>query len=185
MLKIVLPGDERRAEVEDFIRLVYAEQYQARLDSFPDRLVCLFDGADALNLVCAAGLRQSGDGFYSEKYLDASVENVRSDLVGCKVNRSEIFEVSSLVSRDPHLIITLIRDIVDWGCRNNHQWSFFTVTRRLEVMLRRMGLAPVYLGRADGSKIADSEKWGGYYLTEPRVIAVAHKSAFGLLSAAG
>jgi hypothetical protein len=69
---VIREGDALRYAAEAFIRNVYFVQYGAQLQTFPSRIVALVDDSD--EIVCAAGVRLEDDGFFSERYLDSSVE---------------------------------------------------------------------------------------------------------------
>jgi hypothetical protein len=119
-------------------------------------------------------LRTQRDGFFSETYLDASIEEVLSAHCSSAVSRSEIFEVTALASRDPRATASFIADIVAFGDASDFAWSFFTLTRRLGLLVRRLGLAPTHLADADHRRIDDVASWGSYYAHQPKVYAVAN-----------
>jgi hypothetical protein len=173
MLKTALltNDDPRRHVAEEFIKNTYMARYGARLETFPSRMIALLDDRDYI--LCAAGLRFFDDGFFSERYLDTSIEDAISATLTRTVNRSAIFEVTTLASRAPLATAEFIAEIVAFGERAGFEWSFFTLTRRLHVMVRRLGIALTYLGEADRRRIADAERWGTYYASQPKVYAVA------------
>jgi Thermostable hemolysin len=173
MLKTALltNDDPRRHLAEDFIKKIYAARYGARLETLPSRIIALLDNRD--EILCAAGLRFFDDGFFSERYLETPIENAVSAISARPVNRNAIFEVTTLASRAPLATAEFIADIGAFGERAGFEWSFFTLTRRLHLMIRRLGIALTYLGEADRRRIADSERWGTYYASQPKVYAVA------------
>src|SRR6202043_4144305 len=115
------------------------------------------------------------DGFFSERYLDIPIEDAVSAISARTVDRSAIFEVTTLASRAPLATAQFIAEIGNFGERAGFEWSFFTLTHRLHLMVRRLGIALTYLGEADRRRIADSERWGTYYASEPKVYAVASR----------
>jgi hypothetical protein len=165
--------DARRRSAEQFIKETYAARYGARLGTFPFRIIALLDNRG--EPLCAAGLRFVDDGFFSERYLDAPIEEVVSRLSMRAVNRSAIFEVTALASRAPLAAAEFIAEIGTFGEMAGFEWSFFTLTRRLHLMVGRLGIAPTFLAEADSRCIADSERWGTYYACEPKVYAVASR----------
>lgn len=165
--------DDRRRSAEELIKDTYADRYGARLETFPSRIIALLDHRD--QVLCAAGLRFLDDGFFSESYLDAPIEDVASAILARPVNRSAIFEVTTLASRAPLATAEFISEIGTFGEKAGFEWSFFTLTRRLHLMVRRLGIALTYLGEADRRRIADSERWGTYYACQPKVFAVASR----------
>jgi len=165
--------DARRRSAEEFIKNTYAARYGARLETFPSRIIALLDHRD--EILCAAGLRFLDDGFFSERYLDTPIEDMVSAISARAVNRSAIFEVTTLVSRAPLAIAEFIAQIGAFGENAGFEWTFFTLTRRLHLMVRRLGIAPTLLGEADRRLITDSERWGSYYACQPKVYAVASR----------
>jgi hypothetical protein len=170
---LLTDDDGRRRSAEEFIKNTYAARYGARLETFPSRIIALLDHRD--EILCAAGLRFLDDGFFSESYLDAPIEDVVSAILARPVNRSAIFEVTTLASRAPLAIAEFISEIGAFGERAGFEWSFFTLTRRLHLMVRRLGIALTCLGEADRRRIADSDRWGTYYACQPKVYAVSSR----------
>ncbi|MFG1372425.1 thermostable hemolysin [Xanthobacter oligotrophicus] len=167
---IVRPLDDERAEVEAFIAQVYALEFDARLDHFAEQLIFRRDARG--NLSCAAGLRVAADGFFSEAYLREPVEGALARATGRRVAREDVFEVTTLASRSPRELSAFIDDIIAFGAHNGHSWAFFTLTRRLSLLVQRRNLAPIPLADADPRRVADPAAWGRYYETEPKVYGV-------------
>jgi hypothetical protein len=164
-------GHRWRVPVEDFIRATYQEYFGASIANFPSLIVARFDSRN--ELVCAAGIRTSSDGFFSESYLDEPVEDVLSALSGVNVDRGSIFEVSTLVSRSHASTRGFVEEIISLGEGQGFSWSFFTATHGLAVMLERWRLKMTCLARADQRRIGEWMRWGNYYSYDPRVFAVA------------
>jgi Thermostable hemolysin len=175
MLETVLlvNGDVRRRSAEDLIRTTYAARYGARLETFPSRIIALLGPRD--EILCAAGLRFLDDGFFSERYLDRPIEDVVGAISARTVSRRAIFEVTTLASRAPQATAEFIVEIGTFGERGGFEWSFFTLTRRLHLLVSRLGIAPTLIGEADHRRIADFERWGTYYASQPNVYAVASR----------
>jgi hypothetical protein len=175
MLKTALltNDDPRRHLAEEFIRKIYAARYGARLETFPSRIFALLDDRD--EILCAAGLRFLEDGFFSECYLDIPIEDAVCAISIRPVNRSAIFEVTTLASRAPLATAEFIAEIGTFGEKAGFEWSFFTLTRRLHLLVRRLGIPLTYIGEADRRRIADTERWGTYYASEPKVYAAASR----------
>lgn len=169
-VQIVEPTDLDRPEAEEFVREVYAREYGARIDRFADRLLCRSNGRG--EIVCVAGLRLASDGFFSERYLAQPVEAALANATGRSVRRDDVYEVTTLASRSPREIAAFVDDIIAFGARNGLSWCFFTLTRRLSLLVGRLHLSPIYLGDADPARIADASAWGRYYETAPKVYGV-------------
>jgi hypothetical protein len=159
-----------RRRVEDCIKTVYAEEYGASINDFPKLLVALVD--DNGKPVCAAGLRFSGDGFFSERYLSQPIDRILDQAWASSVRRRQIAEVTSLVGAKPGVSLLLIKHIVDLLRQRSVSWAFFTATERLRAILRRTGVPVLDIGRTSIDCVEDPDQWGGYYDTNPRVVAV-------------
>lgn len=169
-LTILLPRDPRRGAAERLIADVFHSRYGARISKFPEVIAARFSVAG--QPVCAAGLRFAKDGFFSEQYLDARVEETLARLCGCDVLRDEVFEVTSLASHDHRGTAGFLRAVVRHGQATGHAWSFFTLTDRLYRMLLQIGILPTFIAPADRERIAEPCAWGTYYDHAPAVYAV-------------
>ena len=177
MRAAIIPRDHGlRPAAERLIAEVYALHYSAHITAFPATLVAMIgeDGA----LLCAAGLRFAGDGFFSECYLEAPVDAVLSGEWHSPVRRELVFEVTSLVSRAPHTVGPFLRRIIACGEFAGFEWAFFTATAPLKALLDRIGLPLMPLAPADRSRVARPEDWGTYYDFAPTVYAV-HRDGVG------
>ncbi len=174
---ILTPRDDNlRPAVERLIGETYASHYGARIVAFPDTLVAMVGGDGAV--CCAAGMRFSPEGFFSEAYLDAPVDALLSALRHAPVSREKIFEVTSLACRAPHLAGSFLRKIIASGEASGFEWSFFTATAPLKALLERMRLPLVPLAEAESCRVANPQTWGSYYAFAPRVYAV-HRDSIG------
>ena len=81
--------------------------------------------------------------------------------------------MTTLASRAPLATAGFIAEIGAFGEEAGFEWSFFTLTRRLHLLVGRLGIALTCLGEADRRRIVDSERWGTYYASQPKVYAVA------------
>jgi Thermostable hemolysin len=170
MATLVIPQHHRlRGKAEQFIRVVYEQEYGARLGAFPASLFATVDPRG--EILCAAGFRSHSDGFFSERYLDWPVETVLARLDGRGVTRDRIFEISTFASRSPPSIPSFVSDIIDSAEAAGFEWGFFTLTRRLRLLLDRLGLELERLGPAEAARIEDASFWGSYYEQEPEVYA--------------
>ena len=49
------------------------------------------------------------------------------------------------------------------------------LTRRLYIVICRLGITPTFLDEADRLRIADAEPWGTYYACQPKAYPVASR----------
>ena len=170
---IVRPSHPLRPQVEAYIGDVYERAFGARGLAFPRRLIALLD--DFGHPVCAAGLRTPAEGFFSEVYIDLPIEQLLTADSGRPVERSRIFEVTTLASRTSDISPLFIRQLALLGEIAGFDWSFFTATARLRKLLYQLGIPIAELAPADPGRLADADRWGSYYTHAPLVCAVNKK----------
>lgn len=119
----------------------------------------------------ALGYRRAGEErLYLERYLDRSVEQCLSDVLGRAVSRDKVIEIGNLAADDAFAMVEL------WGMAANDlgtecEIAVATLTAPLRRMFARIGvplhiLVPARAGRTD-----DAAAWGRYYDSDPRVCA--------------
>jgi len=175
----VLPNHRLRPSAERLIKAAYMLSYGAHIRSFPNTLIVLSDRNDKVH--AAAGLRDSSEAFFSEYYLDDTIEAVIGGLTGQRVGRKKIIEASCLASRTPAISVNFMRELVLYGGELEFDWAFFTATSRLERLLLRMRLPLITLAKASASRVPDPEIWGTYYETDPRVVAFGREQLLPFL----
>src|SRR3989338_2822567 len=104
-------------------------------------------------LRAAAGLRFADDSFFSERYLQGSIEDALSDIWKRPVIREQVAEVTCLAGRKAGMSLVLIRHIVKMCREKGIAWAFFTATDRLRTTLRRTGIPVLDMAPADISKV--------------------------------
>ncbi len=169
---LLVPEQHRlRAQTEACISGVYEQAFGARDLKFPSTLVALLDHNG--KPICAAGLRTAREGFFSEAYLDAPIEQVLSAKLEASIARKFTFEVTTLVSQKAEVSSVFVRQLALLGRRAGFEWSFFTATTRLRKLLRHLRIPLLQLGAADPRRISFPERWGTYYSHSPQVCAVS------------
>ena len=169
-MTLVSKSHPLRGDAETCIQNVYERVFGVRDLVLPNNLIAWLDRDGALS--CAAGLRVADDGFFSEIYLDAPIEQVLSVLSGRTVAREAIFEVTTLASRSSDVSPAFMRQIGVMGKKAGFEWLFFTATSRLRRLLIRLGVATLELAPAQARKVARPEQWGSYYAHDPCVCAI-------------
>jgi hypothetical protein len=167
-------GDVGRAEVESFVRAVYARRFGARLGPLAATLVSVRDAACGSRVVAAAGYRDAVDGpLFVERYLDAPVERVLQQHLGHDgaLPREGIVEVGNLAAlplQGRRIIVALAAHLMQLRRR----WVVSTLTRPLRLLFARLGVQPIELARADPSRLGfEAAGWGSYYAHDPIVCA--------------
>lgn len=166
----VNPVHPLRQDVEAYIREVYSREYSANLTRFPETLVALLD--DRGEISCAAGVRFSEDGFFSERYLARPIESLLDPVWASPVRREQIAEITSLAGTRPGASLILFQFMADFFRERSVSWLFFTATERLRAILRRSGAPVLDLDGADADCVDDPNQWGSYYAANPRVVAL-------------
>ncbi len=176
-LQLIPPGDRRRAEVEAFIREIYAERFGARLRQFAPLLVARYDEQ---GLAAAAGFRPAGGApLFLERYLDAPVEQLLSP----SPTRSSIVEVGHLAARRAGQGRSLILGLGPLLAQQGFRWVVSTLTEELRHLFLRLGVAPLALGVADPQRLGDdAADWGDYYAHRPVVLAGSLDAALQALA---
>jgi hypothetical protein len=177
---IVRPFHHLRPQVEACISDVYARAFGARGLVFPRRLIALLD--DAGRPICAAGLRTPAEEFFSEIYLDSPIDELLRAAIGRPVHRCQIFEITTLASRSAEISPLFIRQLALLGKIAGFEWSFFTATARLRLLLSQLGIPFTQLEAADPARLANADSWGRYYTQAPIVCAVNRRWLDGCVS---
>ena len=163
--------ERERADVEHFIRAVYAERFAATVRHFAPCLVSLRDAEG--QIVAAAGYRFAGaQSLFLERYLLEPVEAALARHAGAPASRDRIVEVGHLAARRAgegrRLILLLGPHLAAQGAR----WVVSTLTEELRHLFVRIGVTPLALGAADPAVLGDeAADWGRYYEHRPVVLA--------------
>ncbi len=169
-LRVHAVDDPQRAEVEAYIRGIYARHYGAEVQGFAPVLVSL---QDASGIVAAAGYRNADSGpLFLERYLHAPVESLLGNSTDGPALRKGVVEVGHLASdrsgEGRRLILLLGPHLASQG----FQWVVSTLTAELRHLFVRIGVTPLALGIADPAALGDeAAHWGSYYDHRPVVLA--------------
>jgi len=164
------PCTKRRDEVENFIRVRFAEHYGAKIQHFMPTLLTLEHQTGQLQ--AALGIRPAAAGeLFLERYLARPVEQEITARNGRYLQRREIVEVGNLATLGAGHARLLIVALTDVLVALGFRWVAFTGTATLLNSFQRLGLSPLALGRADPACMGeDLSDWGRYYATRPQVM---------------
>jgi hypothetical protein len=170
-LRLHLPGDPRRAPIEEFIREVYRRHYGATLAAFAPVLVSLA-GPDG-ETIAAAGYRSAAAGpLFLERYLAEPVEHALARQGGRPLTRREVVEIGHLAAGRPGAGRRLMSLLGPHLVQGRFRWGVATLTRELREVMGRMGVVPLALASADPAALAhEAAQWGSYYDHQPVVLA--------------
>lgn len=171
------PDAPERAELEQFIRVVFRRAYGASIRHFMPQLMSLRDSAGRLLAVC--GLRNaSAEALFLETYLDAPVEALIADRAAQEVAREDIVEVGNLAVAEPGIAPHLLASVSRYLHGTDTQWAVFTAIPVLRNSLSRLNMQLEVLADARLDRIVPVERpeWGSYYDKNPQVMAVRRAS---------
>ncbi len=169
--------DPERAQLyqaaSDFVSYVYERAFEAHIRVEPARFAVIV--SDAGQVVGAASIRTSKEGFFSQAYLDQPIEKVLSSASGVNISASEIIEVGALSVTSPLMVYRMLRLIFNWAEVHGCPWGVFTTTAKIRSLMARGKMAPVVLAKADASRVVHPEIWGHYYNEDPWVCMFHHE----------
>lgn len=162
--------DPRRAEVEAFVRGIFAQRYGARVQQFTPVLVSLQDHGE---IVAAAGYRSAADApLFLERYLPSPIETLLATQAVAQPARRSVVEVGHLAASRSGEGRRLIALLGPHLAAQGFQWVVSTLTTELRQLFVRIGVTPLALGTADPAALgAEATHWGSYYDHRPVVLA--------------
>lgn len=169
----VLPNDKNRAEVEQFIRQVFARAYRADVTHFMPKLIALRDNENTL--LAAFGVLPAINGpLFLEQYLDEPIESLISKKLGRNIKRSQITKIGNLAVANPRNAGMLIAQVIQYSLDIGIEWCVATTHRSLQNGLMNGGRDVYPLFPADKTRLSLEEqaKWGSYYDRGPQVVAI-------------
>jgi hypothetical protein len=175
MFAVVPRSDRMRSAVEDTIRKLYRQRYDAELSTFAPTIVAELGQTGSVQ--CAAGIRFGHDALFCEHYLDLTIERVLERHLAYPVDRNRVVEVCHLAAPRPGHSLQFLRKLIALLRAMDNEWAIFTATRPLRSLLQRSGLAMIELARADQARVPCPNAWGNYFEHDPRIMAVHHQFA--------
>ncbi len=153
-----------RQRVEEFIKGIYKEHYDADIDINYPILMSIRNTNN--EILAAVGFRYAHkETLFLEQYTDGSIENI----LNC--DRSAIVEIGNLASAGQGASIFLFAALASY--LNNKKISYATITGTdfLHRYFEKTGLNPRKICDANIKSIDDNtQSWGSYYDTNPRVL---------------
>lgn len=165
--------DAGRADVEAFVRRIYARRYGAVVQEFAPVLVSLRD-AHSGEILAAAGYRPAQLGaLFLERYLGLPVEQVLARHSSkAAPQRSGIVEIGHLAAERAGEGRRLIMLLAPWLVAQGFDWVVSTLTQELRHLFLRLGITPLALAAATPAALdGDAALWGSYYQHDPVVLA--------------
>lgn len=162
------PGRQR---VEDFIKVLYKQSYNADIQvDYP--ILMSIHNADG-DILAALGFRYAGKGpLFLEHYTGRPIDII----LNC--SRGEIVEIGNLASAGQGASVFLFVALASYLNNKNIRYAAITGTDFLHRYFKKMGFDPRKICDADIAAIQeDGQCWGRYYDTQPRVLAGSLETA--------
>ncbi len=153
-----------RKRVEDFIKTIYKDSYDA--DISVDYPVLMSVRNPDGDILAAVGFRYAEhEPLFLEQYTQTPIETE------LKCQRSEIVEIGNLASAGQGASAFLFAALASYLDNKNIRYAAITGTDFLHRYFERVGLKPRKICDATLNDIQqDGQKWGTYYNTQPRVL---------------
>ncbi|CUA85230.1 thermostable hemolysin [Pseudidiomarina woesei] len=159
----------QRQAVERFICERYWVHFNACLNHLPQRLIAVFEGTQ---IVAACGMQLAEEGpLFSEYYLSKPLEQ----------RRQKLAEVGSMAVLSGNYLQPLFVAIHQAAHDLQRQYLLFTVTRFLQLKLKRLGIQAQTLAPAYEQALPETLQnlWGNYYQQQPQVFMAAVQQRWG------
>ncbi|HBR68830.1 MAG TPA: hypothetical protein DEA55_05580 [Rhodospirillaceae bacterium] len=156
--------EPERERVEDFIRAIYKQSYDADITvNYP--VLMSVRNADG-DILAAVGFRYAKDEqLFLEYYTQEPIER----LLDCP--RHEIVEIGNLASAGQGASAFLFAALASYLNNKGIRHAAVTGTDFLHRYFERVGLKPQKICNADIKAVEhDRQNWGSYYDTQPRVL---------------
>lgn len=162
-----------RAEVEQFIAIIFYQACGAKVKSYLPTLMSLRDPQG--KLLAACGIRNAGsEPLFLEKYTHCPIEQLLSEKLHSPVKRNQIVEIGNYSVAEMGLSRMLIGAIFDQLHATAKQWAVFTAIQLVNNALIKQNIFPRALCDADINCLSPEDRadWGSYYDQKPQVMAI-------------
>lgn len=157
--------------LENFIREKYRQVHQASVCEFSSTLFAGYAGAE-MQVVIGMEHLSAVDAFL-ERYLDAPIEQILTQLSNVPVQRSQIVEIGNLAALDMEKAKLMVAFLVFHLSQKNIDWAVCTGTAAVRYVLQKMGLQFHVIEKADPEVLGKAKlQWGSYYQQKPYVLAI-------------
>ena len=160
-----------RKKVEEFIRQVYAKNYQADIEiNYP---ILMSVRTASGNILSAIGFRYAeAEALFLENYTKQPIEQCLSERYGKAIERGQIAEIGNLASLGKGASIYLFAALSSYLNARKIHYATITGTKMLQDRLHKLGLEPRALCKAVPELLSEEERlrWGSYYEQNPQVL---------------
>lgn len=164
LVSIAYRSETEYQQVQDFIKRVYLQSYQADIEVSYPALMSLRNGDG--EILAAVGFRcAEQSSLFLEQYTQEPIEK-KLDCARC-----EIVEIGNLASAGKGASIFLFAALATYLNERGVRYAAITGTDFLHRYFKRIGLNPYKMCDAEMSAVEDGgQSWGSYYETRPRVL---------------
>ncbi len=156
--------EPERRSVEDFIKVIYKQNYGADISvDYP--VLMSVRNADN-DILAAVGFRYADKGkLFLEQYTEKPIEAV----LDC--SRREVVEIGNLASAGKGASVFLFAALSSYLNNKDIRYAAITGTDFLHRYFKKTGLQPHKICDADIEAVRDEgQSWGSYYDAQPRVL---------------
>lgn len=178
---------QAKRELEQFVSLIFAQHYNAKLLHFLPNLFGAYD--EQQRPYAAVGYRVASEQrLFLEQYLDDSVEMTLHQLQGQMsgdnnnrhveqnqpLQRKHIVEIGNLATAQRGACQKFFQLLTLYFHHSQFRWIVFTATRTVRTVIKQMQLEAYLLTSAHSADIVQEERegWGSYYQQRPTVMAM-------------
>ena len=176
-IQVAAFGGKQRSEIEQFIKHGFYKSYQAKVSVTMPHLLALCNGT----YKAALGIRGGEENLFIEQYLSSAIE-LQPLFLKHKIDRKDIVEIGHLYSNTQRFTLPLFMITAVSLFYRNYKYMVFSGTEKVIDLIVKSGLKSSHLCDAHLSKIqTDTDEWGSYYDTKPKVIAVSLSDVIALI----
>ncbi|RLB64174.1 MAG: hypothetical protein DRH08_10030 [Deltaproteobacteria bacterium] len=164
------PYSPQRPALKTYIEQQFSNTYGATITEFLPLLSSMECNG---NISAVAGIRPAQKTeLFVERYLDAPIEVILSQLNQTSIDRSSIVEIGNLSAT--HRGATLLFFVVQIAMLHEAgiKWDVFAATHQVGTIMSKLNFISLELGPADPARLGDdASNWGSYYDTQPTILA--------------
>lgn len=156
--------EPERERVEDFIKAIYKQSYNA--DIMIDYPILMSVRNEDDDILAAVGFRYAyREPLFLENYTSKPIDSI------LECPRSEIVEIGNLASAGQGASAFLFAALASYLDNKDISYAAITGTDFLHRYFERIGLKPQKICDADIAAVQEEgQNWGSYYDTQPRVL---------------
>lgn len=155
-----------------FTRQQYWDSHHATLQQLIPTRFALLD--ECRSPIAVVGTRRfNGERTLVERYLDAPIEAVISQVLQRTVTRTSLAEVGNLAATSLFQSCRLIVFLLHWLSSNDIEHAVCTGTQAVRLALKKAGVPFQPIGDADPERLgAERLYWGSYYDNSPKILHI-------------